>query len=217
MNKKIGVWILIILIIIQFPIILFLFNSKSTAFDMDFYEKEFAKYEPDVKNSVLITENLIYYLRYKDADEKHINVFEQDEKEHLIDVKVVMHRFMLFLNLVLLSMIVFYVVLFYIEKKSFLKNFSLSLFFGGVFSLVVLLFFKFAITDFNGFFNRFHDLFFAKGTWTFPIDSKLVTLFPREFWVDIAGKIIGDVLASANILILAAVILFLIYKRRSRK
>ena len=62
MNKKALTWILIVLITLQFPLTIFLANAKLTAFDIDFYKQEFAKYNPDVENSIEITENLIYYL-----------------------------------------------------------------------------------------------------------------------------------------------------------
>lgn len=39
-----------------------------------------------------------------------------------------------------------------------------------------------AVTDFESFFARFHGLFFAAGTWTFPYDSLLIRLFPEAFW-----------------------------------
>ncbi|HET6350659.1 MAG TPA: DUF1461 domain-containing protein [Coriobacteriia bacterium] len=38
-------------------------------------------------------------------------------------------------------------------------------------------------TDFDALFVRFHGLFFANGTWTFPVDSALISLFPEPFWM----------------------------------
>lgn len=35
-------------------------------------------------------------------------------------------------------------------------------------------------------FERFHDLFFPPGTWTFPAESGLISLFPERFWRDAA-------------------------------
>jgi integral membrane protein (TIGR01906 family) len=40
-----------------------------------------------------------------------------------------------------------------------------------------------AFLDFSTFFAAFHGLFFAAGTWTFPYDSMLISLFPERFWV----------------------------------
>lgn len=40
-----------------------------------------------------------------------------------------------------------------------------------------------AFGDFSSFFAAFHGLFFAAGTWTFPVDSLLIRLFPERFWM----------------------------------
>lgn len=40
-----------------------------------------------------------------------------------------------------------------------------------------------ALVDFNGLFAVFHSLFFAAGSWTFPNDSLLITMYPIEFWM----------------------------------
>lgn len=40
-----------------------------------------------------------------------------------------------------------------------------------------------AFFDFDSLFTWIHGLFFANGTWVFPIDSLLITLFPEAFWM----------------------------------
>lgn len=44
-----------------------------------------------------------------------------------------------------------------------------------------------ALVDFYGLFGVFHSLFFQAGTWTFSIDSLLITLYPTAFWMGMAG------------------------------
>ncbi len=44
-----------------------------------------------------------------------------------------------------------------------------------------------AFVDFYGLFGVFHSLFFQAGTWTFSIDSLLITLYPTAFWMGMAG------------------------------
>lgn len=41
--------------------------------------------------------------------------------------------------------------------------------------------------DFDGLFAAFHSLFFQAGTWTFPYDSLLITLYPTAFWMGMGG------------------------------
>ena len=44
-----------------------------------------------------------------------------------------------------------------------------------------------AAIDFDGLFATFHSLFFQAGTWTFPYDSLLITLYPTAFWMGMGG------------------------------
>lgn len=44
-----------------------------------------------------------------------------------------------------------------------------------------------AAIDFDGLFAAFHSLFFQAGTWTFPYDSLLITLYPTAFWMGMSG------------------------------
>lgn len=38
------------------------------------------------------------------------------------------------------------------------------------------------VVDFGVLFTRFHELFFAEGTWVFPQDALLIRVFPLPFW-----------------------------------
>lgn len=40
-----------------------------------------------------------------------------------------------------------------------------------------------AFVDFDSLFTELHALFFSGGTWLFPADSLLITLFPEAFWM----------------------------------
>lgn len=40
-----------------------------------------------------------------------------------------------------------------------------------------------AFVDFDSLFTQLHTLFFAGGSWLFPADSLLITLFPEAFWM----------------------------------
>lgn len=60
-----------------------------------------------------------------------------------------------------------------------------------------------AALNFSSFFAFFHSLFFANGTWTFPIDSLLICMYPQNFWIAMAGIWFA---ASAGASILAIVL-----------
>ena len=43
-----------------------------------------------------------------------------------------------------------------------------------------------AFVDFDSLFGQLHTLFFTGGSWIFPADSLLITLFPESFWMGMA-------------------------------
>lgn len=46
-------------------------------------------------------------------------------------------------------------------------------------------------------FDRFHDLFFAEGTWRFPFSDSLIRLYPERLFVDAAVAIAGFAVAGS--------------------
>jgi integral membrane protein (TIGR01906 family) len=50
---------------------------------------------------------------------------------------------------------------------------------------------------FEGFFTRFHELFFDPGTWRFPTSDTLIRLYPERFWEDVSQIVAGLTLAQA--------------------
>ena len=103
-KKKLFLLIFLLLAIIQLPIILFLVNIKAAAFDLDFQKKEFNKYNPPIEDRLEIANDLLFYLRIRNADRSYIMSFTKEEKAHLIEVKLLMHSFfdILYISIILL-------------------------------------------------------------------------------------------------------------------
>ncbi|MFN7210384.1 MAG: TIGR01906 family membrane protein [Aggregatilineales bacterium] len=57
------------------------------------------------------------------------------------------------------------------------------------------------LLDWDHFFDSFHDLFFAEGTWRFFMSDTLIRLFPIRFWQD-AALLLGGFCALSALLIL---------------
>lgn len=56
----------------------------------------------------------------------------------------------------------------------------------GVFVVVGLA----SLVSFDALFTSFHEVLFAAGTWTFPLDSTLIGLYPERFWVTATGALV---------------------------
>lgn len=63
------------------------------------------------------------------------------------------------------------------------------------------------LLDWNHFFDAFHALFFAEGTWRFLMSDTLIRLFPIRFWQD-AALVLGGFCA------LSALLLYLVTRQR---
>src|SRR3989344_8111032 len=123
--------------------------------------------------------------------------FTSAEASHLEDVKSVMKAVNIVFVIALIALLLFGV---YLYKKGELGK---GLFYGGIASGVFVLLFGFiGVSGFDQLFEAFHNIFFPQGNWMFASDSLIITLFPGEFFVWAAGKIlIFTLLLSATFII----------------
>lgn len=91
------------------------------------------------------------------------------------------------------------------------KALGRNLLWGGVLAIIVFVLFGTWIgVDFNGFFTWMHSLFFQNGTWTFPSQSLLISMYPENFWLGM-----GVVWASFSCIVaLVLIIAGLIIKKK---
>jgi len=188
-SKKIFLLIFFLLAVIQIPIILFLGNTKAAAFDLDFQEKEFAKYDPPFEDRLEIASDLLFYLRVRNALYVSTTIF-----------------------------IASILILLILDKKKAIKKIGLSAVLGGFLtSILSLIFYLIVMIDFDVAFTKFHHIFFKLGNWQFPPDYMLVQLYPAQFWTDIIDKIITNVIITTIIVIILGILLFGLYLYKEKK
>lgn len=69
---------------------------------------------------------------------------------------------------------------------------------GGALTLALLLgLATWMLIGFEGFFQAFHGVFFASGTWVFSYSDTLIRLFPLPFWQDAGLLVAGGVCVLA--------------------
>jgi integral membrane protein (TIGR01906 family) len=129
-------------------------------------------------------------------------LYNERELEHMIDVKTVIQGAMWAL---IGAAVVFAVttswLLRSVEGRWMWRNGLI----GGA-TLLLIVFagvIVYLLLDWDNFFDSFHNLFFAQGTWTFSFSDTLIRLFPIHFWQD-AAITVGVVSAVGAILILIA-------------
>ena len=63
-----------------------------------------------------------------------------------------------------------------------------------------------AALDFNGLFSAFHAVLFPQGNWTFSYDSLLISMYPLDFWMGMAGIWFATTLALSILAIVVGVL-----------
>ena len=138
-------------------------------------------------------------------------LFTEAEVGHMADVKLVMVYTMTGGAALLLLTLLFALLL----RRWRPGGFARGVFAGswatlGVIGAVAVL----AVLNWQQFFDSFHRVFFAEGTWTFTSDSTLIRLYPGQFWID-AG------IATAALVILISLLAIIITwptrRRRERR
>ena len=159
--------VLMIIFILLLPNFISLLAYKSVAFD-----REYSTEQQDV----------IDYLRSKGALKGE---FTEREQSHLADVREVMKSVDVFFWVIFLFLILSG---FYLYKK---RQLGRALVWGGVLAIAaIVLLSMFAMLNFNVLFNQFHRLFFEPGSWVFSAESRIIQLFPLEFFVGIVKEIV---------------------------
>ncbi len=208
MGKKIIQCIILTFLFASALIAIFGLSFRLAAFDEDFYKKEFAKYgvyenlrEHDVES---INKGVLDYLLREDSKLIAGNFFNEREKDHLLDVKLVIRKF---LSIYYASIFFFFALILillalisYDLKKSLslISKIILSAALSTIFLALVLFFASFS--GFENVFQEFHEIFFMPGTFLFnPSLEKIVVLYPENIFFDLLTRIILFAVLSSGI------------------
>ncbi len=179
------------------PFLLLLLSFRLVVFDAGFYKSEFEKYniydrfDKNVADSAVT--NLIGYMK---SDVPLSDFFNEKEKAHMVDVRNIIQKL-----LVLLYILVFVVVTLLAYNK---KNIFKSLFYGGIFILIILLLFLvLSNTSFDFIFHKFHEISFSNDFWMLnPEVDNLKALLPDGFFYDSLMRIFFVALALSVVITL---------------
>jgi len=183
------------------------------------YTSGFAKY--DVATEIGLSDaelkraarELIAYLNSPNRMLLDINVtydngqsgplYDRGAVEHMKDVKG-----LLWLNysicLATTVCVLLQVIVFWLKKRAMLAwELAKSAWHGGLVTCGLLVCMALlAVTGFDSFFTKFHEIFFPYGNWIFYYDNHMVIMFPIGFWVDVvllvgmAGMVLGATVAG---------------------
>ena len=209
------------LLIIIIPIIIILTNFSLLLYNQDFYEQQFEEngvYNNFQKDKVLnATQELWGYMQ--DKNNLTTSFFSEQDKAHMIDVKVLINKTLIF-NTALYFLLISLLGLLILTKKTFpSKELCITLITSSILliliisTLTILLKYNFLNT-----FNQFHELTFSNDLWLMDerVDN-LVNIFPISFFQNITGKIILNSLITSMFILSSGVTGLLFLKRNKNK
>jgi integral membrane protein (TIGR01906 family) len=219
--KKILGYTLIILLILDIPFILYLFNFNSFVFNRNFYKKEFEKYDlyTELKNYDIekVNKDVLDYFKNKDILIKN-DFFNEREKEHLKDVKDLIQLILFIFYFSIILFFVLSILLILSNKnniKSIIKNAGIIFLFSGFLTFLdAFIFWLMLKLNFDLAFELMHKIFFRIGTYVFdPSFENIVVLYPPQFFYDITINIVVNTLAFSFFLFLGGLFIIVYFNK----
>lgn len=188
---------------------LILFNQRFYCYEFnkqDSFEKLAEKGVYDVDCGV--AEKHITYFNQKEDDLINVDFYNEDEKSHMLDVKILINKIQKINYLVLGIFVLSFIVLFAIDKKQFNKNLGKVFLITGLIVIVLTMTFIFLSLNFSSIFSKFHEIFFPQGNWLFPSNSNMIILFSTNFFFEgFAFILLLNVLQSFLLLLISFFVL----------
>ncbi len=173
------------------PLIIYFFSFSFLIYNVDFYDYLFQKNNIQIANKEQITKDLFKYFQNNDFSKPNFSYFQEDENNHLLDVKIIIRKSLLLIELLLLIFVLW--VVFVSDKRS--KIF----FYGSLITIIINV--LLTIIPFDLLFDNFHFALFTEGSWRFPQDYLLVNIYNQGFFYDFAFNI-GLVSMALSILLI---------------
>jgi len=195
-------------IILFLPIIIILTNTLSLTYNGNFYLKTYQKlkvYEKFENDKVVTnaTEELLSYFRGK--KELEHNIFSQQAKIHLRDVKSLLNSASI-VNYLALTLVIISSLLLLIKGRWTLL--VKSAFIGSILTVIITFFlFSLSVFDFSFFFEKFHLISFSNNFWLFPGNDNLIKLFPESFFVNFLFRLTLNIIITAILFIISTALL----------
>jgi len=203
--------VLVVILIVLSSLLILLDNFKFLANNNNFYQHEFSKYDvyskyPDADK---INNNLLAYLNSKGALDE--SIFLEIELAHLRDVRYLMHYFTLSLEVMAGLFLLLAILLLILSGRQFLGKFLKVLFFGAIFSVVIVA--VVALLPFDLSFVWFHKLLFHNNYWMLP-PGALTTIYSEDFFYDFSVRWFLTAIATSLAAFAVAVIGLAIKKEK---
>jgi integral membrane protein (TIGR01906 family) len=209
----------------SFVLTLLITSIDYNSFNKNFYEEEFSKInnaetikttEAELLDFCFVVLDYLQDSRddmvtYATIDNQYTEVFNQREKLHMVDVKVLYLKAIDLRNIALITMIISLISYLLLSNRKYkiLADAYIRTLVIIIVIFAALLFY--AVLDFRNFWFNFHYLFFDNDLWLLdPNTSIMVNMVPQQFFNDLVMKIV----AYFIIPIISLLAIVLVNKRR---
>lgn len=199
---------LYLLAVSLFVVVLLITSVELLSFRTSFYDKMYRKLE--VANTIGIsdvdlyraTEVLLDYTKGKtdtldlevEVDGRIVEMFNQREKDHMVDVQVLMKAVLMIRNIATVFVAAMLVISLGMgDYLDFLLNKEIlgKVLFGALFILAALGIF--ILVDFDSFWTLFHKVLFRNDLWLLnPATDRLIMMVPLEFFTALVYRILAS-------------------------
>jgi integral membrane protein (TIGR01906 family) len=223
--KKIIIKVFAYLFSFSFVLTLLITSIDYNSFNKNFYEEEFSKInnaetikttEAELLDFCFVVLDYLQDSRddmvtYATIDNQYTEVFNQREKLHMVDVKVLYLKAIDLRNIALITMIISLISYLLLSNRKYkiLADAYIRTLVIIIVIFAALIFY--AILDFTNFWYNFHYLFFDNDLWLLdPRTSIMINMVPQQFFNDLVMKIV----AYFIIPIISLLAIVLVNKRR---
>ncbi len=131
------------------------------------------------------------------VDHKVREVFNEREKEHMVDVKNLYQNARLIRDVLLVTFVFMFLFLYYENKKELKEVITYAyLRVAIIFAFALFAIIVYAVSDFTAFWTMFHKIFFTNDLWLLnPSTSLMINMFPERFFSHLVFAIAGSFIA----------------------
>lgn len=176
-----------ILIILSTPLVLYLNSTFLLVFSPRAYVIGFQRNNvyKNFHNISIPDETAVQIINYFKGNQKSLpDLFNQNEKDHLRDVKLLLDRLEQIYFSLLVVMLICITLLYRFFKNKFWKSIHRTFTYGSLLTILLTLLLILFSLNFDKIFTQFHLVFFPQGNWMFPLESNLIRLFPKSFFFE---------------------------------
>lgn len=205
----------ILLLVVFLPLYVFLKGVETNAFNTNFYLDSFGKHGvmdttgKELEELEIITEGIISYLKDKTQEEGLRPYFNDEEIQHMEDVKF-LFRYGFIIKYISLALFLVAIIGLLLLGES--NKIAYTIFYGNLIWWIFMLILFFLTTmDFNKYFTYFHMIFFDNDLWLLdPEKDLLIQMLPEEFFIGIFNRIL---LFFVSILAIIQVVSYILMKK----